>query len=103
MLFPSLWRHIFSFSPKNFVREALTKMTLYKFNMVAIQNVISYGIYVEVCVAEQLTTQTADLEFQGSSLAHQGVFLDKEICSTLSLFPHTAGGVHVAILLGASC
>ena len=40
-------------------------MTLYKFNMVAIRNVMSHGIYVEACVAEQLTTQTADLEFQG--------------------------------------
>ena len=60
--------------------------------MVAIRNVMSHGIYVEACVAEQLTTRTVDLEFQGSSLAHQGVCLVKEIGFTLSLVPHTAGG-----------
>ena len=75
---------------------------------------------MEACVAKLLTIRTADLEVQGSSLACRIVFLDKELCSTLSLFtqlhewvPETycwgvtlrwtsisSGGVHVAILLG---
>ena len=46
----------------------------------------STNIYVEACVAEQLTPQTLDLEVRGSSLACGIVSLDKELNSTLSPF-----------------
>ena len=39
--------------------------------------------FVEVCVAEWLTTRTADLEVRGSSLARRVVSLDKKLYSTL--------------------
>ena len=41
---------------------------------------------MEACVADWLTSQTPDLEVQGSSLARHVVSLDKELYSTLSLF-----------------
>ena len=41
---------------------------------------------MEAFVAEQLTTQTLDLEGRGTSLTHHVVSLDKELYSTLSLF-----------------
>ena len=37
-------------------------------------------------MAEQLTRRTLDLEVWGSSLVRCVVSLDKELCSTLSLF-----------------
>ena len=44
------------------------------------------GALVEACVAEQLTPRTLDLEVWGSSVVRCVVSLDKELCSTLSLF-----------------
>ena len=44
------------------------------------------NIYMEACVAEQLTSQTLDLEVWGSSLACHIVSLDKELNSSLSPF-----------------
>ena len=41
---------------------------------------------MEACVAEQLTPRTLDLEVWDSSLVRCVVSLDKELCSTLSLF-----------------
>ena len=56
-------------------------------------------IFVEACVAERLTPGILDLEVLGSSV----VSLDKELCSTLSLFTqrhnwvHTTGGGGVTL------
>ena len=49
-------------------------------------NFTQRGALVEACVAEQLTPRTLDLEVWGSSLVRCVVSLDKELCSTLSLF-----------------
>ena len=41
---------------------------------------------MEACVAKRLTSQTPDLEVQGSSLACPILSLDKELYPTLSVF-----------------
>ena len=47
-----------------------------------------YELFFEDCVAKWLTPWTLDLEIQASNLSLCIVSLDKELCSTLSLFTH---------------
>ena len=49
-------------------------------------SVLSF-LFVEARVAERLAPRTPDPEVRGSNLARRAVSLDKELSSTLSLFP----------------
>ena len=71
------------------LRSEKGSVTTFSFILLILPTTLSYNCMrygVEACVAERLTPLTVDLEVRGSSLAHRVVFLNKELCFTLSLF-----------------